>query len=114
MKIIYNIEDFAIKEIFNPYKFSFDFRLWQAEYDDTLTFEEKVAVMKLYHIYLKRIKQNLNWIISAVDSRPSWKKEIFNRLKNTKFKFYKWLNSPFIDWVNENIKKEKQNDKHNN
>lgn len=94
--IVYNIEDFVIKQMFYPYKTLLipEDNLPENELDRSVEYEkrEKACVMEL--------RRNPERIIEVLKNNQKAYQCVFERLANIDFKFYKWLKHPLINYVN--------------
>lgn len=112
--IIYNLEKFCIEEILRPYMATLDERTWLVKYKrETLTQEQIEEWSKLQKRYEQSVYRvdGLRRVINQLEIRPDWAKEVFNRLKNIDFKFYKYLdrNNVFIEYINDKVKESRNN-----
>ena len=103
--IVYNLEKFAIDEIIRPYISTLDERVWLVNYKKGELTEEQIKewskLQKHYEQQVYRV-DGLRRLINTLEKRPEWKEQVFNRLKQIKFTFYKWLdkNNVFIKYIN--------------
>ena len=108
MMIVYNLEKFCIDEILRPYMATLDERTWLVHYKkETLTQEQIEEWSKLQDRYEKNIYRvdGFNRLINMLERRKDWSEQVFNRLKNIKFTFYKYLdqNNVLIKYVNQKL-----------
>jgi len=101
MKIHYDIEKFVIEEMFNPFSPTYDHRCWEKTFGKTA--EKRKQGKIIYDEYVKVFKKHPSKIITELENRPEWKELVFKRLSMCKFKFYKHLTHPIIDYVLENV-----------
>ena len=110
--LVWNLKEFAVNEIFLPYCNTFDPCIWEAEYNDNLTPDQKFRYSNLKSYYISKIRSEVGfeWLIERVERNITWKKLIFERLSEIKFKFYEYLdpNNEFIKWVNKNLEEVKK------
>lgn len=94
--IVYNIEDFVIKQTFNPYKTLLipEDNLPENELDRDMEYakREKACISEL--------RKNPERIIAVLKNNKKAYQYVFGRLAKIDFKFYKWLKHPLIDDVN--------------
>lgn len=93
--IVYNIEDFVIKQMFNPYK-----TLLISE--DNLPedyFDRMIEYGKRERACINELRRNPEKIIKILENNKKAYQCVFERLANIDFKFYKWLQHPLINEV---------------
>lgn len=94
--IVYNLEDFVIKQMFNPYK-----TLLIPE--DNLPengLDRDVECQRREKAYIRELRKNPEKIITVLKNNKRAYHCVFERLANIDFKFYQWLKHPLIDDVN--------------
>ena len=101
MRIYYNLEDFAVSEMFRPFSPTIDIRCWEAEF--AKCFERRIECRKVKDDYEKAIRKDIMKIVEILENNGEAKEEVFKRLKMGKWKFYKHLKHPLIDYVNLNL-----------
>ena len=106
--IVYNLEKFCIEEILRPYLATLDKRTWLVEYErEKLTQEQIEEWSKLKKRYEQSVYRvdGLNRVINELETHKEWADEVFGRLKNIKFTFYKNLdpNNYFIQYINQKL-----------
>ena len=98
MTIHYNLEDFAIIEMFRPYSPSLDERCWEAEFSND--FEKRIAGKNVKESYEAEIRKNVMKIVEMLENNEQAKRQVFGRLKKwNKWKFYEYLQHPLIDYA---------------
>ena len=94
--IVYNLEDFVIRQMFSPYKTLLipEDNLPENELDRMVEYEkrEKACVSEL--------RKNPERIIEVLQNNKKAYQCVFDRLSKIDFKFYKWLKHPLIDEIN--------------
>lgn len=94
--IVYNLEEFVIKQMFNPYKTLLipEDNLPENELDriDEYAEREKACISEL--------RKHPERIIDILKNNKKAYHYVFGRLAGIDFKFYKWLKHPLIDEVN--------------
>lgn len=91
--IVYNIEDFVIKQMFLPYK-----TLLISE--DNLpsgSFEKAKEYAKREKACISELRKNPERIIDILKNNKEAYRCVFTRLANMDFKFYKWLKHSLIN-----------------
>jgi hypothetical protein len=106
--VIYNLELFCIEHIIRPYLSTFDERTWLVCYKkENLTEEQIREWSKLKQKYEKSVYRvdGLNRWVNMLESRKDWAKQVFERLKNIDFEFYKHLdkNNCLIKCINRHL-----------
>ena len=97
--IVYNIEDFVIKQMFMPYKtllISED-NLPENELDRIVEYKKREKTC------INELRKNPERIIEVLNNNKKAYQCVFMRLSRLDFKFYKWLKHPLIDYVNAGV-----------
>lgn len=81
--IVYNIEDFVIKQMFNPYQ------------NDIVS--DGIHIKECANA----LKKKPELILSILCKNRKAFNYVFNRLARIDFKFYKWLKHPLIEVIND-------------
>lgn len=94
--IVYNIEDFVVKQMFMPYKTFLipEDNLPENELDRSVEYEKRGKAC------IKELRKNPEIIIEVLNNNKKAYQCVFGRLARIDFKFYKWLKHPLIDYVN--------------
>ena len=96
MMIVYNIEDFVIRQMFNPYKTFLipEDNLPENELDRIIEYKSRENAC------ISKLRKNPEGIIEVLKNNKKAYQCVFERLAGIDFKFYKWLKHPLIDYVN--------------
>lgn len=94
--IVYNIEDFVIKQMFNPYK-TFLIPKDNLPEDE---FDRMIEYKKRENACIYELRKKPERIITVLQNNKEAYHCVFERLAHIDFKFYKWLKHPLIDDVN--------------
>lgn len=94
--IIYNLEDFVIRQMFMPYK-TFLIPTDNLPEDE---FDREIEYRKRERACISELRKNPEKIIEALNNNKKAYQCVFKRLANIDFKFYKWLKHPLIDEIN--------------
>ena len=101
MKIFYNLEQFAIENLYRPFHTDLEN---EPNYTTTTTQSE----------YENFIKEDIFYIVNWLERKKNVKSDVFLRLakiyysKYTTFKFYKWIDNKFTKYIFRNIRKFKE------
>jgi hypothetical protein len=90
--IVYNIEDFVVKQMFMPYKTFLipEDNLPENELDRIVEYEKREKAC------ISELRKNPERIIEILKNNKKAYQCVFGRLANLNFKFYKWLQHPVI------------------
>ena len=93
--IVYNIEDFVIKQMFRPYKplLVSEEGLPENELDRLIAYDKRVKECEA------QLRKQPEKIITILNNNKEAKRCVFERLAQIDFKFYKWLKHPLIDEI---------------
>lgn len=109
--VVWNLKEFAVNEVFLPYCSTYDPRIGEAEYNDNLTPDQRFMYRNLQPYYVGKVRGEggFEWLMEEVERNITWKKLIFERLSEIRFRFYEYLdpNNEFIKWVNKNLQEAK-------
>lgn len=94
--IVYNLEEFVIKQMFSPYKTLIipEDNLPEDE------FERMFEYIKREKACIRELRKKPELIIEVLSKNKKAYQYVFERLAKIDFKFYKWLKHPLIDYVN--------------
>lgn len=94
--IVYNIEDFVVKQMFMPYKTFLipEDNLPENELDRRVEYEKREKAC------IKELRKNPERIVEVLNNNKKAYQCVFGRLARIDFKFYEWLKHPLIDYVN--------------
>ena len=94
--IVYNIEDFVVKQMFMPYKTFLipEDNLPENELDRNVEYEKREKAC------IRELRKNPERIIDVLKNNKKAYQCVFERLAKIDCKFYKWLKHPLIDYVN--------------
>ena len=90
--IVYNIEDFVIKQMFNPYKTLLipEDNLPENELDRMVEYSKREKAC------ISELRKHPERIIEILKNNKEAYRCVFNRLAGIDFEFYKWLQHPVI------------------
>ena len=93
--IVYNIEDFVIKQMFSPYKTLLipEDNLPENELDRIVEYEKREKAC------IRELRKDPLLIMEVLRRNKRACRCVFERLAQIDFKFYKWLKHPLIDEV---------------
>lgn len=94
--MVYNIEDFVVKQMFMPYK---PFLIPEDNLPEN-ELDRIVEYKKREKICINELRKNPERIIEVLNNNKKAYQCVFMRLSRLDFKFYKWLKHPLIDYVN--------------
>ena len=94
--IVYNLEDFVIKQMFHPYKTLLipEDNLPENGLDRIVEYEKREKAC------ISELRKNPERIIEVLKNNKEAYQCVFGRLAKIDFQFYKWLKHPLIDRIN--------------